>query len=154
MSSDELGSLHDVYQTLQPDHHAQKSLLVLQFLWRCSASNFDILGPYYTSAESMKAKFILATIFETIHALQIYGFETTATVCDGTSTNLSAIKILSGFGAGAYGNKPLGSCADIHEIQAWFINPFTNRKVCTFICPSHQVSKLPVSTCVCVFWWA
>jgi len=102
----------------------------------------------------MKAKFIVATTFETIHALQVYGFETTATVCDGASNNLSARKILSGFGAGAYGNKPVGSCEDIHEIQAWFINPFTKRKVFTFICPSHQVSKLPVSTCLRVFWWA
>ena len=32
MNSDELGSLHDVYQTLQPDHKAQKALYVLQFL--------------------------------------------------------------------------------------------------------------------------
>ena len=29
MSADELASLHDVFQTLQPDHHTQKALYVL-----------------------------------------------------------------------------------------------------------------------------
>ena len=33
MTSGDLGSLHDVYQTLQPDHRTQKTSYVLQYLW-------------------------------------------------------------------------------------------------------------------------
>ena len=139
MSSDELGSLHDVYQTLQPDHKTQKASYILQYLWRCTASNFDILGPYYSSAGGVKAKYILSTLYDTIHIFQLYGFVTKVIVCDGASNNLAAIKMLTGFGSGAYGNKPLRSCVDIHEVQAWFINPYTNNKVFTIVCPSHQV---------------
>ena len=142
MSSDELGSLHDVFQTLQPQHRTQKASYVLQYLWRCTASDFDILGPYYTSPETMTAKFILAALFDTMGMLQLYGFKTKATVSDGASTNLLAIKLLTGFGTGAFGNKPCGSCEDIHEVKAWFINPYTNEKVFTLICPSHQVCSM------------
>lgn len=39
MSGDELASLHDVYQTLQGDHRTQKASYVLQYLWRCTASD-------------------------------------------------------------------------------------------------------------------
>ena len=133
VSSDELGSLHDVYQTLQPDHRMQKASYVLVFLWRCTASDFDILGQYYTSPENMTAKFILATLFDTMGVLQLYGFKTKATISDGASTNLLAIKLLTGFGSGALGNKAVGSCSDIYEVKAWFINPYTNEKVFTLI---------------------
>ena len=141
MNSDELGSLHDVYQTLQPDRKVQKALYVLQFLWRCTSSDFDVLGPYYTSAGGTKAKFILSTLHDAMHIFQLYGFTTKVIVCDGASNNLSTIKILTGFGSGAYGNKPLGSCDDIHRVKAWFTNPYTNEKVFVVICPSHQVKK-------------
>ena len=128
MSSDELGSLHDVYQTLQPDHRMQKASYVLQFLWRCTASDFDILGPYYTSPETNTAKFILATLLDTMGALQLYGFKTKATVSDGASTNLLAIKLLTGFGSGAFGNKPVGSCDDIHEVKLGSSIPTPTRR--------------------------
>lgn len=52
MSSDELGSLRDVYQTLQPDHRTQKASYMLEYIWRCTALDFDILGPYYTSTDA------------------------------------------------------------------------------------------------------
>ena len=58
MPYDELGSLH----TLKPGHRTQKASYVLQYLWRCTVSNFDILGSYYTSVETMKAKLILSTL--------------------------------------------------------------------------------------------
>ena len=70
------------------------------------------------------------------------GFQRKLLFCDGASNNLSAIKVLTGFGSGAYGNKPLGSCDDIHQVKAWFTNPYTNKKVFVVICPSHQVNSL------------
>ncbi len=146
MSADELCSLHDVFQTIQIDHRAQKASYVLQYLWRCTAvllpaSNFDIIGPYYTSAKQVSNKFIVATLYETIHALHLYGFNTKAIVCDGASSNMATIKQLTGFGSGPYGAQeaPI-MCDDIastphsHEVKAWFLNPHTNEKVYTLIC--------------------
>ena len=140
--SEELGSLHDVFQTLKPGHRTQKASYVLQYLWRCTVSNFDILGPYYTSVEAMKAKLILSTLFDAMYAFQLYGFKTKAIICDGASTNLSAIKVLTGFGSGAYGHKEEEGVEDVQEVQACFTNPFTNGKVYAVICPSHQVYDL------------
>ena len=142
MSSDELGTLHDVFQTLQPDHRTQKATYMLQYLWRYTVSDYDIIGPYFASNGGFSAKFILATLFETMHTFQLYGFKTKAIICDGASSNLSSIKILTGFGHGAYGNKVLGSSDDIHDVKTWFLNPFTNEKVFILICPSHRVSVL------------
>ena len=139
VSSDELGSLHDVFQTLKPGHRTQKTSYVLQYLWRCTVSNFDILGPYYTNMETMKAKLILSTLFDAMYAFQLYGFKTKAIICDGASTNLLAIKVLTGFGSGAYGHKEEESADNKHKVQTWFTNPFTNGRVYTIICPSHQV---------------
>ena len=72
MSADKLGSLHNVYQTLQPDHRTQKCSYIMQYLWRCSASSFNSPGPYYMCSASLKAKFIVATLFETTQALDMY----------------------------------------------------------------------------------
>lgn len=60
MSADVLASLHDVYETLQSEHRTAKTSYVLQFLWRCTTSNFDVISPYFTSAAAMSAKFIVA----------------------------------------------------------------------------------------------
>ncbi len=87
----------------------------------------------------LKSKFLIATLFEAMYCLQLHGFETKVLVCDGASPNLAAIKLLTGFGNGAFGSKPAGSCGDVHEVKAWFINLFTKEKVFTLICPSHQV---------------
>ncbi len=88
---------------------------------------------------------LVATLYETIHALHLYGFNI---VCDGASSNMATIKQLTGFGSGPYGAQeaPI-MCDDIastphsHEVKAWFLNPHTNEKVYTLICPSHQVSE-------------
>ena len=140
MSVDELASLRDVYETLQSEHRTEKASYVLQYLWRCTASNFDVIGPYFTSGTAMSAQFIIASLFETIHSFHLYSFETKAILCDGASTNLCAIKLLTGFGSGAFGIN--ASLEDKHNIKTWFLNPLTNQKVYTLICPSHQVHTL------------
>ena len=120
MSSDELGSLHYVFQTLKPGHRTQKTLYVLQYLWRCTVSNLIFWVPItlVSSVEAMKAKLILSTLFDAMYAFQLYGFKTKAIICDGASTNLSAVKVLTGFGSGAYGHKEGEGIEDVHEVQA------------------------------------
>lgn len=46
---------------------------------------------------------------EVMHAFHHYGFVTKVIICDGAGSNLAAIKSLTGFGGGAYGNDPLKS---------------------------------------------
>ena len=65
MSVDELVSLHDVYETLQSEHHTEKASYILQYLRQYAASNFDVIGPYFTSGAAMCVKFIIVSLFET-----------------------------------------------------------------------------------------
>ena len=51
MSADDLASLHDVYQTLQPSHQTEQASYVLQYMWRCLSSDFDIIGPYFPATK-------------------------------------------------------------------------------------------------------
>ena len=139
MSSDELGSLHDVYQTLQPDHKTQKASYILQYLWRCTASNFDILGLYYSSAGGAKAKYILSNLYDTIHIFQLYGFVTKVIVCDGASNNLAAIKMLTGLAVVHMGTNPSEVVWIFMKCKPGSLNPYTKNKVFTIVCPSHQV---------------
>ena len=69
MSADELASLHDVYETLQSEHHTAKAFYVLQFLWRCTASNIDLIGPYFTSTTVLSAKFVIPCLIETMNLI-------------------------------------------------------------------------------------
>ena len=100
------------------------------------------LGPYFTSGKSVKAKFTVACVFETIKLFQLYGFETSDIVCDGASTNLNTIKCTTAGHTGAYGSE------SGYPIPApCFENPFSPPYLIHWIlCPSHQVNKLVVTT--------
>lgn len=49
MTHDEMTSLCDVHRTLQPDFRQKTTTYVLQTLCRDLTSDFDVLGPHYTS---------------------------------------------------------------------------------------------------------
>ena len=53
MSAEEMSTLCDVYRTLSPDFQQRKTTYVLQTLWRDLTSNFEIIGPHYTSEGTM-----------------------------------------------------------------------------------------------------
>ena len=91
------------------------------------------------SSIGMSAKFIYDTLFDTMHLFHQYQFEVRALLCDGSSTNLCAIKLLTGFGSGAFGTRSPGNCGDIHLVKTSFLNQFDNRETFTLICPSEQV---------------
>ena len=65
MRHNEMLSLADIVQTLRSSSVEQTSY-ILQFLWRDLTSNFDIIGPYFTSSNTMDSKFILACILDTV----------------------------------------------------------------------------------------
>ncbi len=95
MRHDEMSSLSDIFRTLDSDSTKQTSY-ILQFLWRDLTSDFDIIGPYFTSSNSVDSKFTLSCVLETIKLFQCHGLATSLLVCDGASSNLSLIKSTHG----------------------------------------------------------
>lgn len=143
MSPEDMSSLHDIYMAYDEEAKTEQTTYILQFLWRDLTSKFDIVGPYFTSSKSVKAKFTVACVFETIKLFQLYGFETSGIVCDGASTNLTTIKCTSVGHTGAYGSN---SSQNGYPIPApCFENPFNPPHLIHWIvCPSHQVNNKSV----------
>ena len=139
MTPEDMSSLQDIYASLGSEQEPQQATYMLQFLWRDLTSKFDVMGPYYSSAESLKSKFILACLYETMRLFQLYGFQTSAVVCDGVSANLTALKTATGR-LGAYG-AAAGTSKQRYPIPSpKFENPFNPpHLVYWIICPSHQV---------------
>lgn len=96
MTSDELATLTDLYQTLDDGHKTAKTSYVLQTLWRDHSSHCDIVGPYYTSQGPLKAKFMFACVMDAMRQFHAFGFSVTLLVVDGASSNMSMIRLLMG----------------------------------------------------------
>ena len=52
---------------------------------------------------TIQHKFLIPCLMDAIFKFHRFGFKTVAVVCDGASSNLSMIKVLSGSKAKAYG---------------------------------------------------
>ena len=105
MTPHEMLTRHDVYEALEVDK-TSKTSYVLQTLWRDMSSDFDIIGPYYTSEGGLKSKFLVACLYDAMRH-----FKVVAVVCDGASANLTSLKTLC-HRQGVYGSDP--SQKDIH----------------------------------------
>ena len=138
MTSKNLSSLNDIYSVLQSSEYKKQTSYILQFLWRDLTSEFDIVGPYFTSSSTVESKFVLACVFETVKLFQFHGLKTGLLVCDGGSSNIATIKATHGH-HGVYSVS--GSTDDKYEVKPWMINPFNPpNKIFWLICPSHQVN--------------
>ena len=152
MTEKEQASLHDVFQNYSEDHRVQQTSYILQFLWRDLTSSFDIIGPYFTSDETMTAKKTYACVMETVKIFQVHinnilklnndlfiqviGLKTSLLICDGASSNLTTLKATHGH-SGMYG---ISDTSDPYRVQPWFINPYNPpNHIYWLICPSHQV---------------
>ena len=122
MTADDMSSLIDVYQLLQKPQVAAQTNYILQFLWRDLTSNYDIIGPYFTSAESVNSKFVLTCVLDTVKLFEHHGLKTSLLVCDGCAANLTAIKATCGE-CGAYSILD-DVTTDRFEVKPWFRNPF------------------------------
>ena len=71
MRHDKMSSLGDIFRTLDNDCAKQTSH-ILQFLWRDLKSEFDMIGPYFTSSESVDSKFTLSCVLATIKLFASY----------------------------------------------------------------------------------
>ena len=73
MSSEDMKSLHDIYEGLVNDEMCQKTIYILQFLWRDLTSNFDVLGPYFTLFSTAEAKHLHPLVTSTIDNKYVNG---------------------------------------------------------------------------------
>ena len=71
MTEENQASLHDVFQLFDKDHRVKQASYMLQFLWRDVTSPSDIVGPYFSSEETMNAKFICSCVLETIKLFHV-----------------------------------------------------------------------------------
>ena len=92
VSEDDLRSLHDVYASVKDEKGLQMTSHILQFLWRDLSSNFDVIGPYFTSDSMMEAKFITSCVLDAMLAFESFRFGVRGLVCNGSSCNLSFMK--------------------------------------------------------------
>ena len=141
MGPDELASLHDIYLHLDNEWKTRKTNYILQFLWRDICSAFDVMGPYYTCFSSLEHKFIVACVLDALTKLHTYGFKTKVIVCDGASSNLTAIKSFMGH-KGTFRYSSNENQQINHTISPKVYNPLTDQDIFFIICPTHQMKNV------------
>lgn len=138
MDKDEFKNLQDVFQN---PTEPQPTKYVLQFLWRDLTSGFDMIGPYFSFGSAPGADDLVSCVLQTILALQGNGFGVLCIVCDGASSNLSAIKKLMRF-KGTFECEP-GDYRKRFQIDPKFENPFKpGRDIYFVICPTHEMKSM------------
>ena len=79
MDNQDLTSLSDLYKQLKKGATEPESPVAaeyfLQFLWRDLSSDFDVIGPHYSSTSTMDASFTTACLMDALRAFQIYMFK-------------------------------------------------------------------------------
>ena len=152
-SEDELKVLHDVFSAaVQPG--AQKASYIVQFLWRDLTSSFDLIGPYFPIGSSMDSSVLQELLMMTLKAFTSYGFKVSILLCDGASSNLTLMKILSGQPRTQFPSRPdAETLRERFFVEASFSNPEdpVGNPIFLMICPSHQVIYA-VSIYICLIW--
>ena len=142
MTNKDLMSLTDVYQLLQAPKVVAQTSYILQFLWRDLTSTYDIVGPYFTCADSVDSKFVLTCVLETIELFQHHVLKTSLLVCDGCAANLTTIKATQGQHCA---HSLQADSTDKFEIEPWFSPPdliflvgmsnTPGKQLCVFLVP-------------------
>jgi len=132
VTTDDMSSLTDIYQLLQKP---QVAVQTKQFLWHDLT---DIIGPYFTSTESVDYHFVIARVLDIVKLFQHHGLKTSLLVCDGCVANLTAIKAIHAE-SGAYSILD-DVTTDRFEVKPWFRNPYCPLDlIFGMICPTHWV---------------
>ena len=138
---DELKVLHDVYSSTV-EGGAKKASYIVQFLWRDITSGYDLVGPYFPIEASITSNTLQEFVMLCLKAFTAYGFKVSIILCDGASSNLTVLKILTGY---ERKELPVNEAAgNLHEkffLDVSFPNPEDphGRPIFVMICPSHQV---------------
>ena len=87
MNSDDLPSLHDINSLLDEDEKIKETHYMLQFVWRDLNSKYDIIGPYYSSAQGFDST-LRWPVYEMLYiSLRRIHFLFLAIIGDGASWN-------------------------------------------------------------------
>ena len=92
VNSDDLPYLQHVYSLLDEDEKIRETHYMLQFVWRDLSSKFDIIGPYYSSAQGFDSKFTMACLQDALYFFEAYSFHVLAIISDGASWNYTVFK--------------------------------------------------------------
>lgn len=101
-----------------------------------------MIGPYFPIGNSMDSSVLQELVMMTLKAFTSYGFKVSILLCDGASSNLTLMKILSGKPRAQFSSRP--DAATLRErffVEASFSNPEdpVGNPIFLMICPSHQV---------------
>ena len=88
--------MQDLYSVLNDKPDAKKVDYMMQRLWRNTSSSCDIIGPYYSSTGTFKAKYMIVPIMDALQNFEAFGFHVSVLIVDGASANLSMFKISDG----------------------------------------------------------
>jgi hypothetical protein len=122
-----------VTETGDNPRHLKRSQYVLQFLWRDMTSDFDLIGPYYTSTDGLNAEWTYHCMWETIRTLNRFGFQTDLVVLDAATTNMAMIEMCCGEANMDYASM---------QVQPACFNPTTGRDMYFIVDPSHQYKNM------------
>jgi len=130
-------SLNDIYKYLEEPESPKQASYILQFIWRDLTNNYDIVGPYFTSSDSVDGQFILTYIMESVKLFQFHGLRTSLLVCNGSPANVATIKLTHGH-VGAYSLKS-DTTGDKFEVKPFMINPFDPpNRIFWVLCPDFK----------------
>ncbi len=75
MDPKETPTLSDLDPDLLAAEERKPAEYFLQFLWRDLTSDFDIIGPHYSTVNSMDCAFTVACLLDAVDAFQSFGFK-------------------------------------------------------------------------------
>ena len=101
----------------------------------------------------MSSSVLQEFVILSLKALTSYGFKVSILLCDGASSNLTVLKLLSGYPNAQF---PVRSDAETprecYYVEASFVNPddLHGNPVFLMICPTHQVFYKLCVLCTCI----
>ena len=108
-------------------------------------SGYDLVGPYFPIEASITSNTLEEFVMLCLKAFTSYGFKVPIILCDGASSNLTVLKILTGYERKELPvNEAADNLRDKFLLDISFPNPEDpyGMPIFVMICPSHQVKIL------------
>ena len=101
---------------------------MLQFVWCDLSSKYDIISPYYSSAQGFDSKFTMACLQDALYFFEAYSFHALAIIGDGASWNHTVFKQLCGH-SGKFETVDIETSESIINVPASFTNAYTGARI-------------------------
>ena len=96
ISQEDYCQITDIFSESVDNNEPKPAQYIVQFLWRYISTDFDIIGPYYSSSQHITQQFLMNCLMDTMRVFQAHDFSVTCLVCGGAASNLSLIKTTLG----------------------------------------------------------